>query len=87
MHVFRNSIDNWLFPEKMKIAKVTPIFEVSKKELVTNYRPIFVFPYLSKILERNTSNRFFSYFDQNKILNIKYFAFTTHHSTDQETVS
>ena len=40
MHVFRNSTNTGSFPEKMKISKVTPIFKMGKKELVTNYRPI-----------------------------------------------
>ena len=33
MRVFRNFIDNGSFPEKMKIAMVTPIFKAVKKEL------------------------------------------------------
>ena len=63
MHVFRNSIDNVSFPEKMKIAKATPIFKAGKKELVTNYRPISVLHCLPKILERIMYNKLYSYFD------------------------
>ena len=39
MHVFKISVKRGVFPEKMKIAKVTPIFKTGKKELLTNYRP------------------------------------------------
>ena len=52
--MFKNSIDNGLFPKKIKIAMVTPILKVGKKELVTNYRPISVLPCLSKELERES---------------------------------
>ena len=60
MYVFRNSIDNGSFSERMKIAKVTPIFKAGKKELVTNYRPISILPSLSKILERIIYDRLYS---------------------------
>ena len=68
MHVFRNSTDTGSFPEKMKISKVTPIFKMGKKELVTNYRPVSALPCLSRILERIMYNTLYSHFDQNKIL-------------------
>ena len=86
MHMFRNSIDNGSFPQKMKIAKVTPIFKAGKKELVTNYRPISVLLCLPKILERIMYNRMYLYFDQNKILYGKQFEFRAHHSTDHALV-
>ena len=66
MHVFRNSIDNGSFPEKIKIAKVTPV----------------LLPRFSKILKRIMYNRSYSYFDQNKILYGKQFGFRDHHSND-----
>ena len=82
MHMFRNSIYNGSFHKKMKIAGVTPIFKVGKKELVTNYRPISILPCLSKILERIMYNRLYLYFDQDKILYGKQFGFRAHHSID-----
>ena len=82
MHVFRNSIDNGSFLEKMKIAKVTLISKVVEKDLVSSCRTISVLPCLSKILERIMYNRLYLYFDQNKILYGKQFRFRAHHSTD-----
>ena len=49
------------FPQKMKIAMVTPIFKAGKKELVINYRPISVLTSLSKVLERIVYNRLYSH--------------------------
>ena len=86
MHVFRNYIDNGSFPEKIIIAKVTPIFKAAKRELVSNYRPISVLPCFFKILERIMHNRLYSYFDQNKILYGKQFGFRACHSTDHALV-
>ena len=42
LKIFNESINLSIFPEEMKIAKVTPIFKSGKKELLTNYRPIYV---------------------------------------------
>ena len=66
------------FSKKMKIVKVRPIMAMSKKELVTDYRPISVLPCLSKILKRTVYNRSYSYFNQNG----KQFGFKMHHSTN-----
>ena len=45
------------FPEKMKIAKVIPLFTSGSKYDFNNYRPISLLPQLSKILEKLYSNR------------------------------
>ena len=52
MHIFNLSLSTGIFPDKIKIAKVSPIFKTDKKDLLTNYQPISVLPCLSKILER-----------------------------------
>ena len=42
LKIFNESINLSIFPENMKIEKVTPVFKSGKKELLTNYRPISV---------------------------------------------
>ena len=77
-----NQINLDIFPEKMKIAKVTPIFKSGKKELLTNYRPISVLSCFSKILERIMYNRVYNYLNDNNLLFHKQFGFWKGHSTD-----
>ena len=50
-HLFDLSKENGIFPEKMKIAKVIPLFKNGDLENITNYRPISVLPCFSKVLE------------------------------------
>ena len=39
-HIFQLSLKNGIFPENLKIDRVTPIFKAGEKSLLTNYRPI-----------------------------------------------
>ena len=40
------------FPDKLKLADVSPIFKADDPTLKFNFRPITVLPALSKVLER-----------------------------------
>ena len=67
--VFLNrSLEKGIFPESLKIAKVTPIFKCGDKTDLNNYRPISVLPGFSKILERIMYNRLYKYLLDNDIL-------------------
>ena len=44
--VFKVSIQQGIFPDSRKIAKVTPIFKSGDKDNISNYRPISIFPVL-----------------------------------------
>ena len=51
-HTCNVSIQMGVFPSKMKIAKVVPLFKCGEKNVFTNYRPILLLPQFSKILEK-----------------------------------
>ena len=55
--IFKTSLQQGTFPNKLKIAKVTPLSKSGDAENVTNYRPISVLPVFSKIFERIMYNR------------------------------
>ena len=55
--IFDLSLKSNTFPEKLKIARVTPIFKLDDTSLMTNYRSISVPPCFSKMLERIMYNR------------------------------
>ena len=74
LKIFNESINLGIFPENMKIAKVTPIFKSGKKELLTNYRPTSVLSCFSKILERIMYNRVYNYLNDNNLFH-KQFGF------------
>ena len=82
MNIFSQSLKKGIFPEKMKIAKVSPIFKKGDKSILSNYRPISVLPCFSKILECIMYNRLYAYVAENNILFNKQFGFRAGHSTE-----
>ena len=81
-HLFNLSLENGIFPEKMKIAKVIPPFKNADPENITNYRPISVLPCFSKMFKRIMYNRLYKYLCEKKLLYSKQFGFQKGHSTD-----
>ena len=81
-HIFNISLAKGVFPDKLKIARVTPIFKKGSNILVTHYRPISVLPCFSKLLEHTMYNRFYKFLLENNILYQKQFGFQNAHSTE-----
>ena len=50
--LFNKSLRLGIFPEEWKLANIVPIFKKGKRDFVENYRPIFLLPVISKVLER-----------------------------------
>ena len=82
MNIFSLSLKKGIFPEKMKIAPVSPIFKKGDKSILSSYRPISVLPCFSKILKRITYNRLYTYLAKNNILFNKQFGFRAGQSTE-----
>ena len=81
-HIFNISLAKEVFPDKLKIARVTTIFKKGNNTLKTNYRPISVLPCSSKLLERIMYNRLYKFLLENNILYQKQFGFQNAHSTE-----
>ena len=81
-YIFNLSLQQEIFPENLKIAKVSPIYKKDEEFLLTNYRLISVLPCFSKLLERIMYNRLFKQLSENSILYEKQFGFQTSHSTE-----
>ena len=65
MHKLINSaIKDCIFPNKLKLADITPIFEKGNATDVKNYRPIIVLPPISKIFEKLLYTQMSTYFEK-----------------------
>ena len=79
--IINNSISTGVFPEKLKNARVIPIFKGGYKEDTENYRPISILPTISKIFERHIADQIHTYFHQTNIIHETQSGFRKHHST------
>ena len=50
--IFNESINQGVFPDFLKIAKIRPVFKKGNRQEISNYRPISVISIFSKILEK-----------------------------------
>ena len=71
-----------MFPNDLKIAKVTPFYKADNSSNVISYRPISVLSCFSKTLEQIMYNHLQKYLKDQNILCDKQFRFKTGHSTD-----
>ena len=64
-----------IFPDRLKIAKIIPVFKGGEHEEISNYRPISILNSISKIFERSMSNRLLEFLKLNNILSNCQFGF------------
>ena len=50
--LINKSIENSVFPQKLKVAQVRPLFKKNNLLDKSNYRPVSVLPAISKFYER-----------------------------------
>ena len=79
--IFNLSLSTGIVPDRLKVAKVIPIYKKSDPEVFSNYRPVSLLPCFSKKIERLVFDRCFEYINNHEILNAKQFGFRPKHST------
>ena len=70
-----------IFPNLLKIGKISPIFKNGDTQIFDNYRPISVLPIFGKIFEKILYHRLYSFFTSKNVIHNKQFGFRNKHST------
>ena len=76
------SLSTGIFPNKLKIAKVTPTFKKDSKKLIQNYRSISVLPVISRICELAIHGQLSDYFTTNSLFCTQQYGFMNNASTE-----
>ena len=76
-----------VFPDKLKIAKVIPIFKKGVKTKTSNYRPISLLSIFSKIFEKLMQRRLQEFLETSEVLFCMQFGFRSGHSTEHALIS
>ena len=81
MHIFNLSLHSGLFPDKMKIACVIPLYKAGDDQEVSNYRPVSLLPQFSKLLEKLFNQRLVAFIEVKRILYESQYGFRNKMST------
>ena len=74
------SFRNGVFPNKMKKAKVIPVYKAGNKQHYTNYRPISLLSQFSKVLEKLFGERLDLFVEKNALLSDNQYGFRANRS-------
>ena len=74
--LFNKSLSICRFPEKWKMANVSPIFKSKDSNILSNYRPISLLSCLGKVFERCVFKYLFNYLREYKHISIYQSGFT-----------
>ena len=85
--IFENCLRTRLFPDQWKKANVVPIHKKGDKQLIENYRPVFLLPICGKIFERLIFNSLFNYFIENNLFSSYQSGFIPGDSCVQQLIS
>ena len=82
-HIFNKSVQNGIFPEKMKISRTIPVYKKSGSPMETNnYRPIAIINAFSKVFEKIISKRLVNFLTQTNFFFPDQFGFLQGRSTN-----
>ena len=81
VNIMNRCFNSGVFPNCLKIGRVTQIFKSGERSDPANYRPISTLPYLSKIFETCLRNRLVNFFEKYSRLSKFQFGFRSGMST------
>lgn len=81
------SFQSGIFPEKMKLAKIIPLFKKGCPLTASNYRPISLLSVFSKITEKVMYERLYKFLEKHEILYSLQFGFRANNSINHALVS
>ena len=62
--IFNNCLDEGIFPNRLKLADISPIFKAGDSSVKKNYRPVSVLDTISKLFEKLINKQFVTYIEQ-----------------------
>ena len=80
-YLINKSFETGIFPDELKIAKIVPIFKSGDKTLVSNYKPISILSFFSKIFETILYNHLIEFIEKHDLLYKFQFSFRKQFST------
>ena len=80
--IINEILNTGIFPDSMKISKVSPLLKKDNDKLFSNYRLICLLPSVSKIFEKVIFNQMSEYIENNDLIFKKQYGFRKYYSTE-----
>lgn len=80
-NLINESIEDKVYPDVLKIAKIIPVHKSKAKDDCNHYRPISLLSVFNKIFEKTLHNDLTNFIENNGILYCNQFGFRKFHST------
>ena len=80
--IINQSLVTGIFPTKLKIAKVLPVFKKDDVTLMDNHRPISLLTSISKLFEKVVFTQLYDHFHKNQLFYSSQYGFRKLHSTE-----
>ena len=65
--ILNQSLTTGIFPDKLKVAKIIPLFKKDDPHNFDNYRPISLLPAISKVFEKAVFIQLYDYINENEL--------------------
>ena len=79
--IINQCLTTGIFPDKLKIGKIVPVYKKGNNKLIDNYRPISLLPTISRIFETAIYSQLYEYIEHHHIINDSQYGFRKAHST------
>ena len=80
--IINQCLQQGTFPNKLKIAKVIPIYKNNDETHLNNYRPISLLPSISKVFEKTIFQQLHAHFKLNNLYFSSQYGFREQHSCE-----
>jgi hypothetical protein len=81
-HIFNISLREGVFPEKLKLCRVIPIFKSGNPLECDNFRPISLLSSISKVLEKIVAEKLIAHLLDNDLVYVHQYGFLPNRSTE-----
>ena len=85
--IFKNCIDNGIFPDIWKKSNIIPVHKKGDKQIIDNYRPVSLLPICGKIFKKLLFNSIFKFLDDNNLLSSNQSGFRPSDSCEYQRLS
>jgi hypothetical protein len=81
--LYNECMKDGIFPDDLKVGRISPIYKKDNEELLENYRPVSTLAVFGKIFEKLIYNRLSSFLQSQNTMYENQYGFRKHHSTSR----